>query len=112
FVLRPHSEWRKRLHSRISQQKNVSPSTRTRSGEGLRSFDLLMVREVIEEAQGRALAPEWLEPGRISCLMFFGPQSKEFVGSGCYVASALPGTGQLVQFESVTAEFVGGSGVL
>src|SRR5262249_54034575 len=49
----------------------------------------------------------WLEPDRIHCLMVFDTQSKEFVGSGCYVASALPGTGQLVQFESVTAEFCG-----
>jgi hypothetical protein len=66
----------------------------------------------IEEAQGRALTPEWVEPNQIHCLMVFDTQSKEFVGSGCYVVAALPDSGQLVQFEAVTAEFVGGSGVL
>jgi hypothetical protein len=69
-------------------------------------------RRKIEEAQGHALAPEWVEPNQIHCLMVFDTQSKEFVGSGCYVVAALPGAGQLVQFEAVTAEFVGGTGVL
>jgi len=58
------------------------------------------------------LAPKWVEPNEIHCLMVFDTQSKEFVGSGCYVVAALPGTGQLAQFEAVTAEFVGGTGVL
>ena len=69
-------------------------------------------RRKIEEAQGQALAPEWVEPNQIHCLMVFDTQSKEFVGSGCYVVAALPDAGQVVQFEAVTAEFVGGTGVL
>jgi hypothetical protein len=66
----------------------------------------------IDEAQGRALAPEWVEPTKIHCLMVFDTQSKQFVGSGCYVVAALPAAEQLVKLETVTAEFVGGTGVL
>jgi hypothetical protein len=65
-----------------------------------------------EEAQGRALTPNWVEPNKVHCLMVFDTQSQEFVGSGCYVVAASPGAGQLVRFETVTAEFVGATGVL
>jgi len=66
----------------------------------------------VAAAQGHALAPEWVTPNEIHCLMVFDTESREFVGAGCYVVAALPGAGQLGQFESVTAEFVGGTGVL
>jgi hypothetical protein len=69
------------------------------------------VRKIAEE-QGRALAPAWVEPNEIHCLMVFDTQSREFVGSDCYVVAALPGAGRLAQFEAVTAEFVGKTGVL
>jgi Tn3 transposase DDE domain-containing protein len=56
--------------------------------------------------------PEWVEPTKIHCLMVFDTQSNQFVGSGCYVVAALPAAEQLVKLETVTAEFVGGTGVL
>jgi hypothetical protein len=58
------------------------------------------------EKDGRKLPSRWVETDQLRCLMVFDTQSKQFVGSGCYVVGDLPSEGQLVEFESVTAEFV------
>jgi hypothetical protein len=59
------------------------------------------------EANGEKLPATWVETEQLHCLMVFDTQSKEFVGSGCYVVGALPAPGTVAQFESVTAEVVG-----
>ena len=48
-----------------------------------------------------------VEPEKLRCLMVFDTQTREFVGSGCYVVSTTPRTGEVRQFEAVSAEFVG-----
>jgi hypothetical protein len=48
-----------------------------------------------------------VEPEQLRCLMVFDTQTKEFVGSGCYVVSKKPLVGEVAQFETVSAEFVG-----
>ncbi len=48
-----------------------------------------------------------VEPAQLRCLMVFDTQTREFVGSGCYVVSSEPSAGEVAQFESVNAEFVG-----
>ena len=48
-----------------------------------------------------------VEPARLRCLMVFDTQNREFVGSGCYVVSSEPSAGEVAQFETVSAEFVG-----
>jgi hypothetical protein len=48
-----------------------------------------------------------LEPEKLRCLMVFDTQTREFVGSGCYIVSTAPRTGEVRQFEAVSAEFVG-----
>jgi len=58
------------------------------------------------EKNGQKLPASWVDTDQLRCLMVFDTQSKQFVGSGCYVVGVLPNDGQLVQFESVTAEFV------
>lgn len=50
-----------------------------------------------------------VEPAQLRCLMVFDTQTREFVGSGCYVISAAPLAGEVAQFETVSAEFVGHS---
>jgi hypothetical protein len=65
-----------------------------------------------DEALRHTLASGRVEPDKIHCLMVFDTQAKEFVGSGCYVVASLPESGQVVRFEAVTAEFVGGTRVL
>jgi hypothetical protein len=47
------------------------------------------------------------EPAQLRCLMVFDTQSKQFVGSGCYVVSSEPTVGQVTRFETISAEFVG-----
>jgi hypothetical protein len=48
-----------------------------------------------------------VEPEQLRCLMVFDTQTREFVGSGCYVVTTAPRTGEVRQFEAVSAEFVG-----
>lgn len=58
------------------------------------------------ESEHFLLSPEWVEPERLHCVMVFDTDSKQFVGSGCYVVSELPAEGQVAKFESYTAEYV------
>ena len=54
------------------------------------------------------LSNRWVEPGQLQCVMVFDTQSKQFVGSGCYVVASTPPEGSAARFETFTAEFVGG----
>ena len=47
------------------------------------------------------------EPSQLRCLMVFDTQTRQFVGSGCYVVQGEPSTGEVTRFETVSAEFVG-----
>jgi hypothetical protein len=47
------------------------------------------------------------DPTKLHCLVVFDTQSKEFVGSHCYIVGREPATGELGQFEGISAEFVG-----
>jgi hypothetical protein len=63
--------------------------------------------QMAAEASGEKLAPKWVETEQLHCLMVYDTESKQSVGTGCYVVGSLPAPGTLGQFESVTAEFVG-----
>jgi hypothetical protein len=39
--------------------------------------------------------------------MVFDTQTRQFVGSGCYIVSGGLSNGEITQFETVSAEFVG-----
>jgi hypothetical protein len=58
-------------------------------------------------AKGIPLSAHWVEPAQLRCLMLFDTQSKQYVGSGCYVIGTLPAINEVVKFESFPAEFVG-----
>ena len=47
------------------------------------------------------------DPPKLRCLMVFDTQTKQFVGSGCYVVTGKPSIGDVAKFETVSAEFVG-----
>jgi hypothetical protein len=51
--------------------------------------------------------PKPAEPSQLRCLMVFDTQSKQFVGSGCYVVTGRPSIGDVAKFDTVSAEFVG-----
>jgi hypothetical protein len=63
--------------------------------------------EAKSTAGGTQLSSRWVEPGQLRCMMVFDTQSKQFVGSGCYVVGSLPSVGTVAKFETVSAEYVG-----
>jgi hypothetical protein len=53
------------------------------------------------------LSTRWVPPGSLKCVMIFDTQTEQFVGSNCYAVGTLPSVGDVVKFETFTAEFVG-----
>jgi hypothetical protein len=58
-------------------------------------------------AGGTQLSNRWVPPSQLRCVMVFDTQSKQFVGSGCYVIGSLPPAGTIAKFDTFSAEFVG-----
>jgi hypothetical protein len=48
-----------------------------------------------------------VDPAKLHCLMVFDTQTKEVVGSHCYIVGSEPSAGEVGQFEGISAEFVG-----
>jgi hypothetical protein len=48
-----------------------------------------------------------VDPIKLHCLMVFDTQTKEFVGSHCYIVGSEPSAGEVARFEGISAEFVG-----
>jgi hypothetical protein len=65
--------------------------------------------EAKSAAGGTELSSRWVEPNQLRCMMVFDTQSKQFVGSGCYVIGSLPPVGTVAKFDTVSAEYVGTS---
>ena len=61
------------------------------------------------QSAGAQLSSRWVEPSQLRCMMVFDTQSKQFVGSGCYVIGSLPPVGTVAKFDTVSAEYVGTS---
>jgi hypothetical protein len=64
-------------------------------------------RKQLEDFNRKQPATPRVEPAQLRCLMVFDTQTREFVGSGCYVVSTAPSVGEVAGFETVSAEFVG-----
>lgn len=47
------------------------------------------------------------DPSKLRSLMVYDTQTKQFVGSGCYLVSKEPPVGEVSIFKTVSAEFVG-----
>jgi len=60
----------------------------------------------VQSAQEQ-LSTRWVPPGSLKCVMIFDTQTEQFVGSNCYAVGTLPSVGDVVKFETFTAEFVG-----
>ena len=58
-------------------------------------------------AKHEALPAKWVEPSKLECVMIFDTQSKQFVGTVCYVISSEPAIGEIARFDTMSAEFVG-----
>jgi len=58
-------------------------------------------------AKHEALPAKWAEPSQLKCVCIYDTQSKQFVGTVCYVISSEPTIGELARFDTTSAEFVG-----
>ena len=58
-------------------------------------------------AKHEALPAKWAEPSQLKCVCIYDTQSKQFVGTVCYVISSEPAIGELARFDTMSAEFVG-----
>jgi hypothetical protein len=58
-------------------------------------------------AGGGQMSTRWVPPNQLRCVMVFDTQSKQFVGSGCYVIGNPPPNGTVAKFDTYSAEFVG-----
>jgi len=47
------------------------------------------------------------DPSETRCLMVYNTQTKQFVGSGCYLVSNEPPVGDVSVFQTISVEFVG-----
>jgi hypothetical protein len=64
-------------------------------------------REQLDDYSRRQQSVRSAKSAQLHCLMVFDTQTREFVGSGCYIVDTQPSTGEVARFESVSAEFVG-----
>jgi len=88
----------------IQKGKRRAPTHRYVSVETLRPTRAQSEDYLKKRAQSMV---EGKGPAQLRCLMVFDTQTRQFVGSGCYVVESLPTPGAVTKFESVTAEFVG-----
>jgi hypothetical protein len=64
-------------------------------------------KKQLEDYTKKQLPQRRAEPSQLRCLMVFDTQSKQFVGSGCYVVTGKPSIGDVEKFETLSAEYVG-----
>ena len=64
-------------------------------------------KKQLEDYSQKRRLPRTAEPSQLRCLMVFDTQTRQFAGSGCYVVPSEPSIGEVTQFETVSAEFVG-----
>jgi len=57
--------------------------------------------------KNEAVPAKWVAPAQLKCVMIFDTQSKQFVGTVCYVIGSEPAIGELARFDTMSAEFVG-----
>ena len=57
--------------------------------------------------QGTGSSTHSDDPSKLRCLMVYDTQTKQFVGSGCYLVASEPAVGEVSIFQTVSAEFVG-----
>jgi hypothetical protein len=57
--------------------------------------------------QGTGSSTRKDDPSKTHCLMVYDTQTRQFVGSGCYLVSGEPPVGDISVFQTVSAEFVG-----
>jgi hypothetical protein len=86
----------------VQKRRKHAPSHRYISVETLRP-----TKQQLDDYTKKTQVARRVEPSQLRCLMVFDTQTREFVGSGCYIVASQPLAGEVARFESVSAEFVG-----
>jgi hypothetical protein len=68
---------------------------------------LMPTKQQIDDYTKKNQSAGHAKPAQLRCLMVFDTQTREFVGSGCYIVGSEPLAGEVTRFEAVSAEFVG-----
>ena len=58
-------------------------------------------------AKNEPVPSKWVEPSQLSCVCIFDTESKQFVGTDCYVVGSLPAEDETDRYDTISAEFVG-----
>jgi hypothetical protein len=109
YSYRPTSEQRAKAKQQVEsyllgvkQRRHHAATHRYISVETLRPS-----KKQAEDFNRKQPATRRVNPAQLRCLMVFDTQTQEFVGASCYVISTAPVAGEVAQFETVSAEFVG-----
>ena len=86
----------------VQKRSQHAPTHRYISVETLRP-----TKQQLDDYTRKTQVTRRVDASQLRCLMVFDTQTREFVGSGCYIVPNEPLTGEVARFESVSAEFVG-----
>lgn len=97
-------------HRRAATHRYVAVETLKPTKKQLEDYTKKQADAKSAAAAGESqLSRRWVPPNQLRCIMVFDTQSKQFVGSGCYVVGAPPPMGTVAKFDTYSAEFVGTS---
>lgn len=93
---------------RVAKKRYIAVQTLRPSKRQLADYEQKR-REAATAVQSNQeqLSAHWVPPESLKCMMIFDTQTKQFVGSNCYAVGTLPSMGDVVKFETFSAEFVG-----
>jgi hypothetical protein len=86
----------------VHKRHKHAPTHRYISVETLRPTN-----QQLDDYARKLPAARHVDPAELHCLMVFDTQTREFVGSHCYIVGSEPSAGEVGQFEGISAEFVG-----
>ncbi len=93
-----------------AKHRYIAVKTLNPTKEQLRDYEKKRADAQSAAAGGGAqMSNRWVAPDKLRCVMVFDTQSKQFVGSGCYVIAGTPPSGTVANFDTYSAEFVGTS---
>lgn len=96
----------KKHHKQPAKHRYISVETLPPTKKQLEEYTKKRLEGKIASAPGGSGSSS-ANDSKLRCLMVYDTQTKQFVGSGCYVVSNEPGVGNVSVFQTVSAEFVG-----
>ena len=91
----------------VKKHRKHAASHRYISVETLRPTKKQIEEYSKKRSEGKFATGPQGTPTKMRCLMVYDTQTKQFVGSGCYLVSNEPPVGDVSVFQTFSAEFVG-----